>query len=368
MFVVPAQDIAGMLEAGQLKVDHPLDADQIQPASLDLRLGRTCYRMAASAIPGPARGIEDLASGPLLIDAMTLSDEGTRLEAGSTYIVECLEHLDLPPRMSAVVNPKSSSGRIDLFVRSLTDRASHFDRMPRGFKGRIYLEITPISFPVIVRPGSRLAQIRFLDAESVVWRDVMPLLADETITDLGAMREGDTVWLSAQITDSRVEPCGWRARRNCAKAIDVDKKSGCLPLDYFEPVYGERGSGGPSIILHPNDFFILASQEKVRIPELFAAEMIAFDAGIGEVRVHYAGFFDPGFGDDNGRPTAQGVLEVRGRDVPMVLENGQMIAGLKFHPMASAPRTLYGAGAGSNYQGQGLRLSKHFQPEISRAA
>lgn len=368
MYVVPAQDIAQMLENGRLIADRPLDADQIQPASLDLRLGAACFRMAASAIPGAGRTIADLASGPLLIDAMTLSEAGTRLEAGSTYIVECMESMALEPRMSAVVNPKSSSGRIDLFVRSLTDHASHFDRMPKGFRGRVFLEITPISFPVIVRPGSRLAQIRFIESESVSWRDVTPLLANEKLTDLDTRREGDTVWLSAQITDSRVEPCGWRARRNCAKAIDVDRKSGCLPLDYFEPVFGERGPSGPSIILHPNDFFILASQEKVRIPELFAAEMIAFDAGIGEVRVHYAGFFDPGFGDDNGAPTAQGVLEVRGRDVPMVLENGQMIAGLKFHPMASAPTSLYGAAAGSNYQGQGLRLSKHFREDMRAAA
>src|SRR5580698_607093 len=328
---------------------------QIQPASIDLRLGPVAWRVRASFLPGPGATVEEkLAS--VFMHEVDLTP-GAVLETGSVYIVPLLEHADFSARVSGVTNPKSSTGRIDVFTRLITDRAQSFDRIEAGYRGPLYAEISPQSFPVLVRKGSRLNQLRirhgspqFSDTQLRRLHAEIPLVDGEPNIDNG-------LGLSIELKGSgRI---GWRAKRHTG-LIDVDKPGTLNPYDFWESI--EANSAG-HLVLDPDEFYILASREKVAIPLDHAAEMVPFNPLVGEFRVHYAGFFDPGFGYEPGKPpSARGVLEVRSREVPFILEHGQIIGRLVFERLTNPPPEGYGEGVGSNYQRQGLKLSKHFKP------
>jgi dCTP deaminase len=285
--------------------------------------------------------------------------EGAVLETGCVYIVPLLESLQLPGDVAALANPKSSTGRLDIFTRVIADYSRAFDTVPAGYAGPLYAEISPRTFPVLVRTGSRLAQIRF--------RRGAQLQSDAIIAELHA-HEGLISGREANIDKGIAlsvdlagygdgEPIGFRAKRH-AGLIDVDRVGALEVLDYWEPLR-ERGS----LILDPDQFYILASKEAVRVPPTHAAEMVPYNPLVGEFRVHYAGFFDPGFGHQSGGGEgARAVLEVRSHDVPFILEDGQIIGRLIYEPLTEAPERVYGQGIGSNYQRQGLKLSKHFKP------
>ncbi|MCC2113777.1 MAG: 2'-deoxycytidine 5'-triphosphate deaminase, partial [Hyphomicrobiales bacterium] len=332
--------------------------DQIQPASLDLRLGTTAYRVRASFLPGPERTVADRL-GDLKLHEIDLS-RGAVLETGCVYIVPLIESLALPEDVAASANPKSSTGRLDVFTRVIADGTHAFDQVPAGYCGPLYAEISPRTFPVLVRTGSRLSQIRFRRGEAVLSDRALaevhgrePLVTGERLDFSG----GVAVSIDLNGDDSGL--VGFRAKRHTG-LIDVDKKAACEVLDYWEPVY-RRGRSG--LILDPNEFYILVSREAVHVPPDFAAEMVPFDPLVGEFRVHYAGFFDPGFGHSPvGGGGARAVLEVRSREVPFILEDGQIVGRLVYERMAERPATLYGESLGSNYQAQGLKLSKHFRP------
>ncbi len=354
--IQPDTAIAVMAAMGAITTE-PFAPDQIQPASLDLRLGDVAYRVRASFLPGPARTVaERLAE--LTLHAMPIGD-GALLETGCVYIVPLIEGLALPPGMSATTNPKSSTGRLDIFTRVITDRAQLFDHVPAGYSGPLYAEISPSTFPVKVRRGSRLSQIRFRIGD--------PLLDDVAVRALHAraglvdrdeaMIDGG-VRLSVDLTtfddDGLV---GWRAKKH-AGLVDVDVKGALDRRDYWEPI---RLTGRPELVLDPSAFYILASKEAVHVPPDHAAEMVAFDPLVGEFRVHYAGFFDPGFGHaPAGGAGARAVLEVRSHEVPFIIEDGQIVGRLVYERMSARPERLYGS-SGSNYQGQALKLSKHFR-------
>jgi dCTP deaminase len=280
------------------------------------------------------------------------------LERGCVYVVELGERLKLPPAIAAAANPKSSTGRIDVFVRLVVDRGDAFDAAPAGYEGPLYAEISPRTFSIVVRRGSSLNQIRF--------KRGAPLLADAALAALNAARpivDGAAdirggVGLSVRLAGAPGEVVGWRGRRHAA-LIDVDAAGALAPEDYFEPL-AAPASG--FLILDPDEFYILASHEALVVPPDYAAEMTPIDPSLGEFRVHYAGFFDPGFGWDGPQGTgSRAVLEVRSHDAPFVLEDRQIVARLVYERMAARPDTLYGAGRGSHYQGQGLKLSKHFR-------
>ena len=355
--ILPARAIASACETGMIRLARPADADQIQPASLDLRLGDVAYRVRASFLPGKRSTVAERLKG-LELHRMPLT-EGAVLETGCVYIVPLLESLNLPQGVSAAANPKSSTGRLDIFTRVITDYAQEFDKVPEGYQGPLYAEISPRTFPVLARTGSRLSQIRFRAGASLATDALIrDLHQKEGLIASGEVNIDNGLALSVDLSTLDADgPVGFRAKRH-AGLVDVDRKGALEVLDYWEPIW-QRGS----LVLDPDQFYILASKEAVRVPPAHAAEMVPFNPLVGEFRVHYAGFFDPGFGHSAGHGEgARAVLEVRSHEVPFILEDGQIIGRLVYEPLTQAPERVYGQGIGSNYQRQGLKLSKHFKP------
>ena len=356
--ILPDGMIAALAKSGGIRPAYAFQADQIQPASLDLRLGAIAYRVRASFLPGPrttvAERIDDLK-----LHEFALTD-GAVLETNCVYIVPLVESLALPNDVAAATNPKSSTGRLDVFTRVIADETQGFDRIRAGYHGPLYAEIGPRTFPVLVREGSRLSQIRFrrgqaqLDAPALRALHARERLTDDADADVG---EGIAVGVDL----SGIGPgglVGYRAKRHTG-VIDVERRAGYDLNEFWEPMVARKDR---SLVLDPDEFYILASKEAVQVPPDYAAEMVPFDPLVGEFRVHYAGFFDPGFGYEGaGGRGARAVLEVRSREVPFILEHGQIVGRLIYEKMAARPQKLYGQGIGSNYQAQGLKLSKHFR-------
>ncbi|HYF22346.1 MAG TPA: 2'-deoxycytidine 5'-triphosphate deaminase [Caulobacteraceae bacterium] len=327
--ILPCQSIEALIGDQAITTLTPFDHDQVQPASLDLRLGRRVWRVRASFLPGRravAERVKDVAMHQLDLT------QGAVLEKGCVYIAELQEGLKLPPGVCARANPKSSTGRVDVFVRLLTDFSSSFDDVAEAYAGPMYVEIAPQTFSVLVRTGTRLNQLRLKRGEP----------AKLSTRNVGVDLTGDLA--------------GFRARRH-APVVDLDLEDGHDPRDYWQPLEPRGGE----LLLDPGEFYILASKEAVEIPVLEAAEMTPIDPAVGEFRVHYAGFFDPGFGTEEaaGRGS-KAVLEVRSHETPFLLEDGQTVARLVYEPLTDRPARLYGQD-GSHYQRQGLKLSKHFR-------
>jgi len=354
--VLPDRDIEALIGAGAIAADPAIAPEQVQPASLDLRLGAVAYRIRASFLPGGAATVAarlpDLAMHRIDLTG------GAVLEKGCVYLVPLAEHLALPSDVSAVANAKSSTGRLDLLTRTISDRGTEFDRIPAGYRGPLYAEICPRSFSVLVRPGQRLNQIRFRRGQAALTdAELAALHAATPLVDGPAVIAGG-LGFSVDLRPESGALVGWRAKPH-AGLIDLDRLGHYAPSDFWEPVEARDGR----IVLDPGAFYILVSREAVTIPPDHAAEMAPYLAMVGEFRVHYAGFFDPGFGwSGAGGHGSRGVLEVRCHEAPFVLEHGQVVGRLVYERMAAQPERLYGAGLQSNYQGQGLKLSKHFRP------
>ena len=354
--ILPDRMIGTLVADGAILPGQPLAPDQIQPASLDLRLGDLAFRVRASFLPGRharvAERIEDLK-----LHEIDLGD-GAVLETGCVYIVPLIESLALPPGLAAAANPKSSTGRLDVFTRVIADRARGFDQVEHGYHGPLYAEISPRTFPVLVREGTRLSQIRFRRGEALLdGAALADLHAREPLVDSADADLGSGVALSVDVSGER-GLVGYRAKRHTG-LIDVERRAGYEVGEFWEAIPPRKDR---TLILDPNEFYILASKEAVQVPPDYAAEMVPFDPLVGEFRVHYAGFFDPGFGYSGaGGSGSRAVLEVRSREVPFILEHGQTVGRLVYERMLARPAKLYGEGIGSNYQAQGLKLSKHFR-------
>ncbi|MDZ7626801.1 MAG: 2'-deoxycytidine 5'-triphosphate deaminase [Parvularculaceae bacterium] len=360
MGVLNADQIKAAIDEGAIVLASTPAPRQIQPASIDLTLGRRGWRVRASFLPPPGARVADRLASGLMMQAIDLSG-GAVLERGCVYLVELGERLSLPSGVAASANPKSSTGRIDVFVRLVVDASSEnaggrrvaFDDVPPGYQGPLYAEISPRTFSILVREGSSLNQLRLkTGAPRLSDTDLAALHAREALIDGPADIDGG-LGLSVDLQPA-TGPVGWRARRHAA-LIDVDAPAALDADDYFEPLPPPRAG---FIILDPDEFYILASREALSVPPDYAAEMTPISPGLGEFRVHYAGFFDPGFGWN---APSRAVLEVRSHDAAFVLEHGQLVARLVYERMAARPSALYGAGVASNYQGQGLKLSKHFR-------
>jgi dCTP deaminase len=355
--ILPSHVLRRLIRARrEIVAIEEFDEAQLQPASIDLRLGAVAWRVRASFLPGPKSTVEEKLQS-VFMHAIDLS-EGAVLETGCVYIVPLVERAEFSARVSGTANPKSSTGRIDVFTRLITDYAQAFDSVQAGYRGPLFAEISPRTFPILVRKNSRLNQLRirhgspqFTDTQLKRLHAQIPLVDTEPDIDNG-------LGLSIDLKGHDGSRIGWRAKRHTA-LIDVDRRNYLDPADYWEPVSAQPSG---NIILDPDEFYILASREAVAIPPDFAAEMVPFNPLVGEFRVHYAGFFDPGFGYEKGHPpTARAVLEVRSREVPFILEHGQIIGRLVFERLTDPPSEVYGEGLGSNYQRQGLKLSKHFK-------
>ncbi len=354
--VLPAHAIEAMIAKGAITALREFDADQVQPASLDLRLGDLAYRVRASFLPGPQSSVAERLAD-LTLHEIDLG-RGAVLETGCVYIVPLMERLELAPETAAATNPKSSTGRIDVFTRVITDKTREFDKICSGYKGGLYAEISPRTFPVLVRAGSRLSQIRFRHAEAVLSdAELHRLHETQILVSSGTANISGGVALSVDLSGAPGSLIGYRAKRH-AGLVDVDRRGMLKVSEYWEPV----SCCGGGLILDPGEFYILASREAVHVPPEYAAEMVPFDPLVGEFRVHYAGFFDPGFGHSPaGGKGSRAVLEVRSHEVPFILEHGQVIGRLVYERLTGKPERLYGTDMGSNYQKQGLKLSKHFR-------
>ena len=358
--ILPSQELEHLVRVTkEICAREPIQDNQYQPASLDLRLGPVAYRVRASFLPGKdatvEKKLEDLA-----MHKMDISDGGV-LERGCVYIIPLLESLSLKRRTSAMGNPKSSTGRLDIFTRLITDYGTEFDRVREAYAGPLYAEVSPRTFSVLVRKGSRLNQIRIRrgnppssDVEMKRLQAEHQVVAAINSDDI---RNGVPVSVDVQ-GDKPGGIIGYKAK-NHAGLIDIDKVRHYEVLDFWEPVHAPRRGG---LVLDPADFYILASREAVVVPPTHAAEMIAYDTLVGEFRVHYAGFFDPGFGHpDAGGEGSRAVLEVRSFEVPFVIEQGQVVGRLTYERLTAPPARLYGNDAKSSYQRQGIALSKHFK-------
>ena len=355
--ILPDREIAALFEAGAVAAPIARDADQIQPASLDLRLGPTAYRVRASFLPGRERTVAEKLKRFALHEFSL--EGGAVLETGCVYVVPLIETMRLPEAVRATTNPKSSTGRLDIFTRVLADGAQEFDKLPAGYAGPLYLEISPRTFPILVRQGSRLSQIRFRVGEPALSGDDLAKLHErERLTNAaGADISGGGIALSIDLAGDTAGLVGYRGKRHTG-VVDIDKRAANPVAEFWEPMHR---SGAGELVLDPDEFYILVSKESVHVPPAYAAEMTPFDPLVGEFRVHYAGFFDPGFGHSAaGGAGSRAVLEVRSHDVPFILEDGQIVGRLVYERMKALPDRLYGADLKSNYQAQGLKLSKHF--------
>jgi dCTP deaminase len=363
--ILPYQLLRDAIErTREIQSLEPIVDDQIQPSSLDLRLGDIAYRVRASFLPGPDCTVtEKLRS--LRLHTLDLR-EGAVLEKDCVYIVPLLEHLALRYRTSGSANPKSSTGRLNVFARVITDHGTEFDSIKSNYSGPLFAELSPRSFSILVRKGSRLVQLRVRRGRPTSSNAALRRLHEEvgfSIVPPGSpigreLIEGGlavTVDVSGTLQSGFV---GYKARKH-TPVIDVDRINHYNVQDFWDLVFANPDQG---IILDPEDFYILASRESVAIPTDQAAEMLAYDTLVGEFRVHYAGFFDPGFGmAETGGKGSRAVLEVRAHEVPFVIEHGQIIGRLVYERLIARPDKLYGRAIGSSYQSQGLALSKHFK-------
>jgi dCTP deaminase len=352
-----AADIEALVASGVITTELPLGAGQIQPASVDLRLGPVAYRVRSSFLPLEGRSVADMLDRHAT-HAIDLS-KGAVLERQCFYVVPLLESLALPRGLGGTTNPKSSTGRLDVFTRVICDGASGFDLVPQGYRGPLYAEISPKTFSIFVHEGSRLTQLRLRRGAVALSEKAMretqaatPLVHGP---DSAATIKDNTIAVSVDLEGADSDGLiGYRARRHSG-VIDLDKIGHYDARAFWEPIHAEDCGG---LILDPGEFYILASKERVSVPPALCAEMVAYDVLNGEFRVHYAGFFDPGFGWPDG---TRAVLEVRSHEVPFLLEHGQIVGRLAYERLTAVPDRIYGQDVGSSYAHQGLTLSKHFR-------
>jgi dCTP deaminase len=363
--ILPSQLLRDAIDrTHEIRSLEPISDDQIQPASLDLRLGEVAHRVRASFLPGPERTVKETLPG-LLLHTLDLR-KGAVLEKDCVYIIPLLEHLALRYRTSGSANPKSSTGRLNVFARVITDHGTEFDAIKSNYSGPLYAEISPRSFSILVRKNSRLVQLRIRrgrpTSSNAALRRLHEEVGFEIVQPGSPLRQeliegGLAVTVDVSGTD-RKGFVGYKAQKH-APVIDVDRVDYYDVREFWDRVFTENGKG---IILDPDDFYILASREAVAIPADQAAEMLAYDTLVGEFRVHYAGFFDPGFGmPETGGRGSRAVLEVRSHEVPFLIEHGQIVGRLVYERLIARPDRLYGGAIGSSYQRQGLALSKHFK-------
>lgn len=382
--ILPYQSIKRLIAQGTIAADVPIQPQQVQPASLDLRVGRKAYRLLSSFLPeqseiktrltpstSSGQALMDFYQSDLVMYEMDLTG-GAILEKGHVYLVPLLESLRLPPALRARTNPKSTTGRLDIFTRVITDLNTGFDEIRPGYRGPLYLEIVPRSFTIKLKTGQSLNQLRLIQGQAAVsdsalralHRKVPVLFHNEAAARPLAARElrvDRGLFLRVDLRGRNDRPdgvIGYRAKKN-SHVIDLSKIGHYAAADFWEPITRHRND---SLLLEPEEFYILASKERISVPPGYAAEMVAYEAACGELRTHYAGFFDPGFGHGRGEIAGtQVVLEVRPHDVPFLIHDGQTFFKVVYEKMLDVPTEVYGASLGSSYQRQGLTLSKHFK-------
>ena len=352
---LPAQQIIDLHKRSCIKCVTPLADSQIQPASMDLRLSKKCWEVEASFLPGNRTVKQKLSK--LKKREINLSTFKT-LTRGKIYIIQIEEELSLPDNISAVANAKSSTGRLDILTRLISDNSSCFDRVSRGYKGKVYVEIAPISFSITIKEGITLNQLRFHNGQNILTDQQLEKLNSKFNIVENATQIDNGITISVNLESKEDEPVGFKAKENCPP-INLSKLNYYKVETYWEKLFSKKGY----ITLVPGAFYILRSKEYITIPPQTAAEMVPYEVRMGEFRVHYAGFFDPGFGfaRNIGKERSKAVLEIRCHETPFILQDSQIIGKLIYEALSGTPNSIYGEKIGSNYQGQTLKLSKHFE-------
>jgi dCTP deaminase len=366
--ILPSQEITKLIERGNIRATPAINPEHVQPASLDLRLGDMAHRVRASFLPGPNATVADKIK-ELRMARVDLTGAPV-FEKDCVYIIPLVEELSLPDNISGRANPKSTTGRLDIFTRLITDYGTEFDSVPQGYKGKLYAEVVSRTFTVAIRAGMRLSQLRFVQGSprsgdsTIKGLDQQEPLVymDEGVPQKAQLQRGLRITVNLEAAEPG-EIIAYRAKRY-APVVELDRV-GFYPSEEFWEVRHQNAS--KNLILEPGDFYILASRERVRVPPEFAAEMVPFDPSDGEFRIHYAGFFDPGFGYGSSEiKGTRAVLEVRAHEVPFLMEHGQMVGRLNYMHLLSRPEKIYGTNIGSSYQHQSLTLSKQFRREPGR--
>ncbi len=373
--ILPSQEIQELINNRKILSLAVIEPAQIQPASIDLRLGNVAYRVQASFLPSSATTVEakikDLKLAELDLTRPTL------LERDAVFVIPVVEQLALPFDIGGAANPKSTTGRLDIFTRLVTEGGRQFEeqdlqfeQVPKGYKGRLYVEIVSRTFPIILQAGAKLTQLRFVRGKPPAATDNALERFEET-EGLVYFENGDApakavlrggLRMSVDLSGNGPgSVAAYKAKRNCP-AVDLSKAGAHDTAQFWETI---TAPASRRMVLDPGDFYILGSRERISVPSNWAAEMTQFDPSIGEFSVHYAGFFDPGFGYGLAGEIkgTKAVLEVRAHEVPILLEDSQVVGRLLYHKMASVPEKLYGQAIGSSYQQQGLALSRQFRVE-----
>jgi dCTP deaminase len=367
--ILPSQEISNLIAHGHIRATPSIHPDHIQPASLDLRLGDMAHRVRASFLPGPNNTVADKIKD-LRMARIDLTGAPV-LEKDCVYIIPLVEELNLPDNISGRANPKSTTGRLDIFTRLITDYGTEFDSVPAGYKGKLYAEVVSRTFTVAIRAGMRLSQLRFVQGSPRSGDSMIkgldqeePLVyMDETSPAKAQFQRGLRITVNLEGSEPG-EIIAYKAKRY-APAIELDRVGYYATEEFWEV---RHQNANKNLILEPGDFYILASRERVRVPPDFAAEMVPFDPSDGEFRIHYAGFFDPGFGYGSSEiKGTRAVLEVRAHEVPFLMEHGQLVGRLNYMHLLSRPEKIYGTNIGSSYQHQALTLSKQFRREPNRS-
>ncbi|MDA1284586.1 MAG: 2'-deoxycytidine 5'-triphosphate deaminase [Proteobacteria bacterium] len=331
MSILIKKNIEELIKKKIILITSSFNKSQIQPASLDLTLSSNCYRIKASFIPNNKKVSQLIES--LALSKINLNNENL-LEKNCIYLCELNEHLNLNNAYSAKSNPKSTTGRLDIFTRLITDYGKEYDVVDRGYNGKLYLEIIPQSFSIIVKKGLSLNQIRFYK--------------DHLIINSFIKSQDISIYIKKN------EICAYKAIKNTS-AINLNKLNHYKINDFWETIIPKNNN----FIIEKDEFYILRSLENIKIKDTIAAELEPFGDNFGNFRVHYAGFFDPGFGNNKlGTPA---VFELRAYDTPFYVENKQKVARLNFYKLIEKSINTYGKKIKSNYHNQKLKLAKQFK-------
>jgi dCTP deaminase len=364
--ILPSQELRELIADG-IVCGPQIGEDQIQPSSIDLRLSHEAYLVTASFLPGTSTTLlNKAAANGMLRERIDISSP-TVLSPGLIYIIPLMESLDLPPDIFGIANPKSTTGRLDIFTRLITDVGDEFERVRRGYSGKLFIEVVSQTFPIVVQAGMRLNQLRLARGRHIFAGDRALrkldqredlVVADEDTAQASVDRG---LRLTVDLEGNGSGIVAYQAKKT-ATPIDLSRIDYYEIAEFWKPIHR---SDKLQCVLEPGEFYILASKQRVRVPPGFAAELLPYDLATQEFRVHYAGFFDPGFGYGMGGevPGTRAVLEVRASQMPILLEDDQFVGRLNYYRMAAPPDKIYGGGIGSSYQLQGLALSKQFKRE-----
>lgn len=337
----------------------PLTDEHVQPSSLDVPIANHCYRVSVSSAPKNGESVASLIEKFSMYD-FEVKEEGSLLERGGTYILPLAVELELSSEFRAIFSSKSTTGRNGLFARNLSDANSNLDLTVFGYRGKLYVEVSPLRFHTTIYPWRPITQLRIASRNSV------PLSTEELSilhSEYGIVRDENGKPTEAVISDNALylhldlkgERAGYQSVVNLEDSVHLGMKEIDERENFWQPV---RLNMDGDTVLHPPTFYLFATKERICIPPNVCAFMEDYSANLGEFSSHEAGFFDSYFGEERG---TQGVLEIHPNRMPIRFWQGRPVCRMVFYKTDEVPTKLYGASAGSHYVGSGPSLAKNYK-------